>query len=67
LGVQTEVRDELLRAGEPREVINCGDDRHGDDGVDTGNGHELGNDRVGERLAGEIGLDELELMPWKSS
>ena len=32
---QTEVRDELPRMGESREVTNFGDDSRGDNGTDT--------------------------------
>jgi len=61
-GVEAEVGDESVGTVEPVEVADCGEDRDRDGDIDPGHGHQSRDDRVVERLQGDVAVDLGELL-----
>ena len=62
LGVQAEVGNQLVRGREPGEVPDRGNQRHSDGHVDTGDRHQPQHIRPLQRLLGERGVEQAELV-----
>jgi len=61
LRVQADIGHQLARIGEAGEFADCSNDRDRGDGVDAGNSHQPGHDRVGDRFNHEFLVDGSEL------